>query len=239
MRVSVLIPYFQGRRSLLERTLWLLRSQTYSDYAVWILDDGSDEKIAELCGSKIIYEKVRGAGAPPRASNMAWNHGYKICDGEFIILTHPEYMPPLDGIEKLVRQYDGSARLEPVAFAIPSRFMGQIDKVDWKRDLDAFQTLPDFWAFKTPWGWTNFEARDWHHHFAFTGQTREAWDVHDFIPVTEVRGMNDSWLVKVEVAMGRPPRGADFAVYHQHHERTTEWPFPERSVRVQRIMDTN
>jgi len=170
---------------------------------------------------------------------MAWNYGYKLCDGEFVILTHPEYMPPLNAIEKLVRQYDGSARLEPVAFAIPSRAMGQIDKVDWKRNLGVFQKLPDFWAFKTPWGWTNFEARDWHHHFAFTGQTREAWDAHDFIPVTDVRGMNDSWLVKVDGEMGRPPRGADFAVYHQHHERTTEWPFPERSVRIQRIMDNN
>jgi len=92
MKVSVLIPYFQGRRSLLERTLWLLKNQTYEDYEVWILDDGSNENIADLCGGKFLYEKLRDYGAPPRASNMAWNHAYKKCDGEFIILTHPEYM---------------------------------------------------------------------------------------------------------------------------------------------------
>lgn len=236
MKVSVLIPYFQGRRALLERTLWLLRNQTYDDYEVWILDDGSDENISELAGSKIIYWRLRQAGAPPRASNMAWNNGYKECQGEFIILTHPEYMPPLDAIEKLVEQYDGSARLEPIAFALPAAAIGRIDDLDWKSDLDTLQTLPDFWTFKTPWGWTNLEAKEWCHHFAFTGQDREGWDLHDFIPVTEQRGMNDSWLVGLEVEAGRPPRCTGFGVYHQHHERTTEWPFPQRSTRVKRIM---
>ena len=241
MKVSVLIPYFQGRRDLLERTLWLLKRQTYDDYDVLVLDDGSDENISELCGGKIIYEKVRDAGARPRSSNTSWNHGYRLCDGEFIILTHPEYMSPLDAIEKLVEQYDGSARLEPTAFAIPPKAMSLIDKVDWKNDLDLFQDLPDFWTFATPWGWNNYQAKDWHHHFAFTGQTREAWDIHDFIPVTEQRGMNDSWLVAVEVELGRPPIGTGFAVYHQHHERTEAktwaWPPPKRSARIQRIMD--
>ena len=116
MNVKVLIPYFQGRRSLLERTLWLLERQTYDDYEVWILDDGSNENISELCYSNIIYERVRDAGAHPRSSNMAWNHGYEVCGGEFIILAHPEYMPPLYAIQKLVEQYDESARLRPTSY---------------------------------------------------------------------------------------------------------------------------
>lgn len=237
MKVSVLIPYFQGRRALLERTLWLLERQTYDVYDVWILDDGSDENIEELCNYPLVhYEQVRKAGAHPRASNMAWNHGYELCDGEFIILTHPEYMPPLDAIEKLVNLYDGNARLGPTAFAIPAKAQSLIDTIDWKVDVELLQNLPNFWTFRTPWGWTNLDAVTWCHHFAFTGQTREGWDLFDFIPKTEKRGMNDSWLVKVEVEADRPPRGAGFAVYHQHHERTTEWPFPERSARIKRIM---
>lgn len=237
--VAVLIPYFQGRRALLERTLWLLSRQTYDDYKVWLLDDGSDENISELQGGKIIYERVREAKSHPRASNMAWNHGYDLCEGEFIILTHPEYMPPLDAIERMVEQYDGSARLEPVAYALPSSSLGTLDKLDWQADLDILQTMRDFWTFRTPWGWTNIEAKGWCHHFAFTGQTREGWDIHDFIPVTEERGMNDSWIVGLEVEAGRPPMCIDYAVYHQHHERTTEFPFPERSARIKRIVENN
>lgn len=239
MKVSVLIPYFQGRRPLLERTLWLLRNQTYDDYEVWILDDGSNENVEELCGGKIIYEKLRDYGAPPRASNMAWNHAYRKCDGEFIILTHPEYMAPRHAIETLVDLYDGDNRLEPVALALPSSALGVIDTLDWKSDLDVLKTVPDFWTFRTPWGWTNFEAKEWCHHFAFTGQTREGWDLTDFIPVTDQRGMNDSWIVDIEAEMGRPPMCVGFDVYHQHHERTTEWPFPERSVRHRRHRENN
>lgn len=239
MKVSVLIPYFQGRRSLLERTIRQLIFQTYDNYDVWILDDGSDENIARLCRQNFNYVKLRDAGSPPRASNMAWNYGYQLCDGEFIILTHPEYMAPLNAIERLVELYDGSARLEPVALALPSSAMGKIDELDWKSDLDVLQTLPNFWTFRTPWGWTNMDAKEWCHHFAFTGQTREAWDLTDFIPVTEKRGMNDSWIVDIEAEMGRPPQCVDFAVYHQHHERTTEWPFPERSVKVRRNLENN
>jgi glycosyltransferase involved in cell wall biosynthesis len=152
MKVSVLIPYFQGRRPLLERTLWLLRNQTYEDFEVWILDDGSNENVEELCGGKIIYEKLRDYGAPPRASNMAWNHAYRKCDGEFIILTHPEYMAPRHAIETLVDLYDGDNRLEPVALALPSHTLGTLDELDWKSDLDVLMTVPDFWTFRTPLG---------------------------------------------------------------------------------------
>ncbi len=248
MKASVLIPYFQGRREQLKRTLWLLMRQTYDDYDVWILDDGSDEKIDILCSksvplsysrSMINYVKLRDAGANPRGCNVAWNVGYRMCRGEFVILTHPEYMPPLDAIERMIHQYDGSARLEPTAYALPSRAMGTLDQLDWKNDLDVLQTVPDFWTFKTPWGWTNFEAKEWCHHFAFTGQTREGWDIFDFIPDTSEFKMNDSWIVGLEVKGGRPPKNAGFAVYHQHHERLSEWPFPERSVRHRRHLENN
>jgi len=241
MKVSVLIPYFQGRRALLERTLWLLKRQTYDDYDVWILDDGSTENISELCDGKIIYKQVRGAGGKKRSANIAWNIGYKICGGEFIILSHPEYMVPLDAIERLVKQYDGNARLVPTAYAIPAEFLSRIDELDWKTDLDLIQTLPDFWDIMTPWGWINLVAKSWHHHFVFTGQKRDAWDALNFIPNTEKYGMNDSWILSREAKISRIPREADFAVYHQHHERLFKGgrvTSQKRSVRIQRIRAT-
>ena len=243
MKVSVLIPYCQGRRALLERTLWLLKRQTYDDYDVWILDDGSTENISELCDGKIIYKQVRGAGGKKRSANIAWNIGYRICGGEFIILSHPEYMVPLDAIERLVEQYDGNHRLVPTAYAIPEEFLPRIDELDWKTDLDLIQTLPDFWNILTPWGWINEVAKSWHHHFVFTGQTRDAWDTHNFIPDTGKWGMNDSWILAPEHRARRYPIGADFAVYHQHHARlfsggggkSYKSGVQERSIRVQRI----
>lgn len=235
MKVSVLIPYSQGRRSLLERTLWLLRRQTYPDYEVWILDDGSDEHVSDLCGDNIIYEKVRDAGAAKRSANMAWNHGYRKCDGEFIVLGHPEYLMPLHAIESLVEKYDGY-RLGPTAYALSPETTARLDRWPWRDDLDSLQATPGFWSFETPWHWTNMEAKGWCHHFAFTGQPREAWDILDFLPLTEAPGFADNWILGPETAGGRPPRPAGFSVYHQHHAR---WKPGEvgvgLSVRMQRI----
>jgi hypothetical protein len=235
VKVSVLIPYFQGRRALLERTLWLLRRQTYDDYEVLLLDDGSDEHIENMAGEGVDYERLRPAGSRPRASNIAYVHGYRKCQGEFVILTHPEYMPPLNAVEKIVGAYDGTARLSAMALALPRDLTRALDDYPWKTNVHVFQTVPGFWGFLSPWGWTNQSAKDWCHHFAFTGQTREGWNLTDFIPETDQRHMNDSWIQGVEVKMGRPPLPAGFPVYHQHHRRTTEWPFPKQSVRVARI----
>jgi glycosyltransferase involved in cell wall biosynthesis len=239
MRVSVLIPYFQGRRALLERALWLLRRQTYKGYYnVWILDDGSDENIEELCGENVIYVPIREAGARPRACNIAWIEGYQISDGEFVILTHPEYMVPLHAIESMVDQYDGSARLVALHLSLSPKAQAVIDDFDWRGDVDNLQSIPDFWDSRTPWNWTNRDTKNWQHHFAFTGQTRDAWGMNDFLPETEELGMNDSWLARIEVEQERPPSGLDWYVYHQHHERISEWPFPKKSARVQRILDS-
>lgn len=237
MKVSVLIPYFQGRRALLERTLWLLERQTYADYEVLILDDGSDEDIYQLRSKRIAYERLRPAGSPPRSSNTAYIHGYRKCQGDFIILTHPEYMAPTNAIARIVDVYDGSARLAAMSLALNPETTANLDGFPWRTDLDTLQDIPGFWGWTTPWGWQNSEARGWCHHFSFTGQTRDGWALTEFIPATEEPGMNDSWIVAVEVAMARPPMPAGFAVYHQHHRRPTEWPFVEQSVRIGRLME--
>lgn len=237
MKVSVLIPYFQGRRRLLERTLWLLTRQTFDDYDIWLLDDGSDEQIAELAAGnkRIVYEVLRPAGSPPRASNVAYVQGYRKCQGDFVILTHPEYMAPKDAIRRILDAYDGSARLAAMSLALTREVTFALDTYPWQERLDALQEIPGFWGWTSPWGWTNQEAKSWCHHFSFTGQHRAGWDRTSFIPESEERHMNDSWIVGKEVEMGRPPMPAGFAVYHQHHRRTTDWPFAKQSVRVARV----
>lgn len=235
MKVSVLIPYFQGRRRLLERTLWLLEQQTFDDYEVWLLDDGSDEQIAELAGGRVIYEQLRPAGVPPRGSNMAYVHGYRRCQGDFVILTHPEYMAPKDAIHRMLDGYDGSARLTATPLALTREVTAILDTYLWRERLDSLQDIPGFWGWISPWGWTNADAKSWCHHFSFTGQHRSGWDLTGFIPETEAFGMDDSWMLEKEVALDRPPKPVGFAVYHQHHRRLMDWPFPQQSVRVARI----
>lgn len=235
-KAAILVPYFQGRRSLLERSLWLLTNQSEPDIEVWLLDDGSDEHIEELAdGERVIYQQIRPAGSPPRASNMPWWQGYRKAQADFIILTHPEYMAPRFAVRRMLEDYDGTGRISATALAIKASLMGILDDIPWKADLDSISKAPNFRTFRTPWGWRNADAKAWKHHFAFTGQDRAGWDLLGFMPETPKFGMNDSWAVAEEIRIKRPPIAAGYFVYHQHHRRRQEWPFPEKSARVGRI----
>ena len=218
MTVSVLLSCL-NRADQLRRSLWLLKRQTWFDYEIWVLDDGSTDDIESLCGSRLVnYVSVRPSGSRPRSPNMAWWAGYELCEGEFVILSHAEIMVPKDAITRMVVEHNAH-RSVPIQYAIPPEQQRQIDSIDWKDDLDALQKFPNFWSVRGPWGFTNHGAHGWRHHFSFTGQFREEWDRWGFLPKTEVPGDDDSWMLEQETAKDILPNPIDLKVYHQYHER--------------------
>ncbi len=243
MTVSVLLSCL-NRMDQLRRSLWLLDRQTWFDYEIWVLDDGSTDDIESLCGSRSVnYVSVRPPGSRPRSPNMAWWAGYELCDGEFIILSHAEIMVPKDAITEMVLAHNGQ-RSVPLQYALPPAAQRKIDSVDWRRSLDALQNLPNFWADVGPWGFSNIDARGWRHHFSFTGQYREEWERWGFLPKTEVPGDDDSWMLEQETEAGILPNPIDLEVYHQNHERLAvhdpEGSWEEArdiSVRIKRIRE--
>lgn len=245
MKVGILISCY-NRKSVLERSLWLLERQAWSDYEIWILDDGSTEDIESICDSPLVnYVSVRQAGASARSPNMAWWAGYELCNADFIILSHPEIMVPRDAIYKMMKSHNGH-RGVPVQYAISPIQQRRLDLMDWKSDLHIFQQYANFWSEPGPWGFPNMEAHGWRHHFSFTGQLRREWDRWGFLPKTEVPGGDDSWMLMQETEKDILPNPINLKVYHQHHERL-ELQDPEESweenrkasVRIQRIRNTN
>jgi glycosyltransferase involved in cell wall biosynthesis len=80
-RVSVVIPTF-NRLDLVRRALESVYAQTYPDYEILLVDDGSDEPVGELAGAYpqirlLRHEHNRGAAA-------ARNTGIQASDAEFI-----------------------------------------------------------------------------------------------------------------------------------------------------------
>ena len=108
-RISVIIPAYK-----VEKYLWKclesIESQTYSDYEVVLVDDGSPDQSGVICdqyaqkhnNAHVIHQQNQGLSA-------ARNNGVKIAKGEFITFVDSDDYVANDYLEylvKLIDQYD-------------------------------------------------------------------------------------------------------------------------------------
>ena len=89
----------------------------------------------------------------------------------------------------------------------------------------------------TPWGYTNYECKNYRTHFSFAGSTRKRFEEF-IIPETEEWGQEDNYVHKIELERGEPSVGIDIEIYHQEHERVYGTRTSE-SVRIKRIQESN
>lgn len=80
-KVSIIIPTF-NRSRLLAETLASVYAQTWGDYEIIVVDDGSEDDTAALCAAsadRLVYHRIEHAGA-----SAARNAGLEIARGEYI-----------------------------------------------------------------------------------------------------------------------------------------------------------
>lgn len=103
MKVSVFIPCYNAERYI-EETLLSILNQTYRDFQVIVIDDGSTDKSAKIVEEyrekdsriKLLYNKENKGIAYTR------NRGIQECDTEFIAIMDADDIAPLDRLEKEV-----------------------------------------------------------------------------------------------------------------------------------------
>ena len=236
-KVSILIPYYGNRLEQLKRTLFMLEHQTYKNYDVWIVDDGSNHQ-AEIFNlinphKQFYYSRIRGVGSPPRSTNSALRFGYENCTSDFVVVTSPEILIPFNAIEMLVTNGIPNRRNVPILYKLSLEQQRMIDTVAWKYDLSKLKDLPNFWQEENiPGGFFNNEAKQNRTHGGFVGQSREGWERYGFLPDTEEWGQSDSYWHVEELKLGEPAMPIDFEVYHQWHERIDG---QQMSVRLKRM----
>jgi glycosyltransferase involved in cell wall biosynthesis len=232
MRVSVLIPCL-NRHKLVERSLYTLSRQTHP-VDVFVIDDGSRpglEKIAEDAGA--IYERIRDPILPDAqdvgGAAQPWRHVYYATDHDFVILTHPEILVPFDAVERMVEQHVSPRRSTPLLYFINKPLLEKIENYPWRKDVHSIQKAPGFMGIWNRWGLYNRHMRQWKHHVCFTGQTREDWDAHNFLPaIDEIGAADDAWLWGIEDALSKKTgishyvNQIDLTVYHQFH-KVSDW----------------
>jgi len=224
MKVSILVPYY-NRINVVERTMWLLTRQDYPNYEIIWVDDGSEEE-HDVKGFVTIFDMVRydrirdAKNAPIREANKAWRRGFEMAEGDFIIITHPEILVPLNAVRLSVEEYEeGLIKVPTLYFICDNEMMLFLDDLPWKENLDSIQSIPHFWARFTPWGNLNSAMVGWSGHTAFCGLPRSLWEKMGFPPEKERTGSDVRFLNDRRIALGLKNKFNSFAVYHQEHYR--------------------
>lgn len=245
MKVAVLISNY-NRGDLLERSLWLLGKQTHH-CQVFIADCGSEdhwEEIAKEYGA--IYEQIKKPEDQRSGPYFGWLWGYERADADFIILSHPEVMVPINAIELMLKEYEEGRRIAAQPFCLGPYPQIKIDKANWQEDLIHLRELPGFWDYQNYWGYTNYEAEHHYEQFIFTGMMEEDWERIGFLPGhpdSEYFLGYEDWLAPIERATDRNCVKASFPVYHQFHSwdrigmpsGKEDFVKIPQSVRIQRI----
>ncbi len=122
VKVSVVVPVYNISSSVLRQCMDSVFEQTYSDYEVILVDDGSDNGAGEMCDEfarkdsrfRVIHQENKGVSA-------ARNAGTDAAEGEWII-----YLDPDDWWEKntleTVCKYMGENHLDILVFAYFDNF---------------------------------------------------------------------------------------------------------------------
>lgn len=81
--ISIIIPTYNHKK-LLPRCLHSIRRQTFKDYEIIVVDDGSNYNVSELLKD---FPEVKFYQQEHRGAPAARNKGFNFSQGEFIIFT--------------------------------------------------------------------------------------------------------------------------------------------------------
>lgn len=85
MKISIIIPIYNGEKYI-ERCLYSVQKQTYKDFEVLLIDDGSTDNSKKICkqfverDNRFLYFYKNNGGA-----GTARNFGLEKCSGEYVV----------------------------------------------------------------------------------------------------------------------------------------------------------
>lgn len=103
VKFSVIIPAYNAAKTI-ERCIESVHSQTYTNWELFVIDDGSIDNTAEIAKAKILHGEV--ITKKNEGVSSARNLGMKLASGDYILfLDADDYLPrnALDCYEKTIR----------------------------------------------------------------------------------------------------------------------------------------
>ena len=108
-KISVIIPIYNAERYLL-RTVGCLKKQSFTDFEVLLIDDGSSDNSAAILQKaasedsrfKYVYQENQGVSS-------ARNHGLELCKGEYVTFLDADDIFPENYLEALLCALEDNA----------------------------------------------------------------------------------------------------------------------------------
>jgi glycosyltransferase involved in cell wall biosynthesis len=130
-KISIIIPVYNHAKEL-ARCLESIKNQTFQDYEIIIVDDGSDEPLPDIEGVKIIRQENKGAP-------VARNRGFKESTGKYVIFCDADVTMQSDMLAKMNKVLDEN----PSVSYVYSSFKFGLKKFKlWEFNADKLKEMP-------------------------------------------------------------------------------------------------
>lgn len=143
-RISIIIPTYNTEKYI-ERCLKSILSQSFTDFEILVIDDGSSDRTGEIVqkyvkqDKRIVYVKQKHMG-----TGKARNSGLELAQGELIAFIDSDDYVDIDYLEKLLPH-----NREDIVFSgyiRPNQNGKIVEKVELKNGFGSRLAVPTVWA---------------------------------------------------------------------------------------------
>lgn len=140
--ISVIIPVYNVDRYL-ERCLAALQRQTFSDYEVILVDDGSDDSSGAICDAFCVDDRFQVIHQTHAGVSAARNCGLCAATGEYVLFLDADDWPADEMLEKLSAGIGGADVAMCYHYLAYEREDGGFSYLDpWPSEVETVR-LPD------------------------------------------------------------------------------------------------
>lgn len=144
MKVSFIIPVYKVEKYL-EQCVQSIFTQTYKDYEILLIDDGSPDNCPALCDNWVRMDKrVKAFHKPNGGLSDARNYGLERAEGEYVaFIDGDDFWRQSDDLEKLIKVVKKYPQADFIGYNCEYYYPDSDKYVPWVEYAEELSTLTD------------------------------------------------------------------------------------------------
>lgn len=144
MKVSFIIPVYKVEKYL-EQCVQSIFTQTYKDYEILLIDDGSPDNCPALCDNWArIDKRVKVFHKPNGGLSDARNYGLERAEGEYVVfIDGDDFWRQSDDLEKLIKVVKKYPQADFIGYNCEYYYPDSGKYIPWVEYAEELSTLTD------------------------------------------------------------------------------------------------